>query len=48
MNHQPFETWLLDDKHLSKDGEARLGSHLRTAAPARLWLRPGLPCALRK
>lgn len=30
MNHQPFETWLLDDKHLSKTEKRELDVHLRT------------------
>lgn len=29
MNHQPFETWLLDDKHLSKTEKRDLDAHLR-------------------
>ncbi len=29
MNHQPFETWLLDDKHLSTAEKRDLDSHLR-------------------
>lgn len=30
MNHQPFETWLLDDKHLSAAEKRDLDAHLRT------------------
>lgn len=30
MNHQPFETWLLDDKYLSKTEKRDLDAHLRT------------------
>ncbi len=30
MNHQPFETWLLEDKHLSKTEKRDLDAHLRT------------------
>ncbi|MBI5825842.1 MAG: hypothetical protein HZB18_17580 [Chloroflexi bacterium] len=30
MNHQPFETWLLDDKYLSTAEKRELDSHLRT------------------
>lgn len=29
MNHQPFETWLLDDKHLSAKEKRDLEAHLR-------------------
>lgn len=29
MNHQPFETWLLDDKHLTAAEKRDLNSHLR-------------------
>jgi hypothetical protein len=29
MNHQPFETWLLDDKYLSAAEKRELDSHLR-------------------
>lgn len=29
MNHQPFETWLLDDKYLSATEKRELDSHLR-------------------
>src|SRR5688572_27437288 len=29
MNHQPFETWLLDDKHLTTIEKRELDSHLR-------------------
>ena len=30
MNHQPFETWLLDDKVLTPTEKRELDSHLRT------------------
>ena len=30
MNHQPFESWLLDDKHLSPVEKRDLEAHLRT------------------
>lgn len=29
MNHQPFETWLLDDQHLSPEEKRELDTHLR-------------------
>ena len=29
MNHQPFESWLLDDKYLSAAEKRELASHLR-------------------
>jgi hypothetical protein len=29
MNHQPFETWLLDDKHLSATEKRDLDAHIR-------------------
>ena len=29
MNHQPFETWLLDDQHLTTSEKRELDSHLR-------------------
>ncbi|HNA88034.1 MAG TPA: hypothetical protein PK414_05130 [Anaerolineales bacterium] len=29
MNHQPFETWLLDDKHLTTTEKRELDAHLR-------------------
>ena len=29
MNHQPFESWLLDDKYLSATEKRELASHLR-------------------
>jgi hypothetical protein len=29
MNHQPFETWLLDDKHLSAVEKRDLDAHIR-------------------
>lgn len=29
MNHQPFETWLLDDKHLTTIEKGELNAHLR-------------------
>jgi len=30
MNHQPFDTWLLDDKYLSANEKRELDAHLRT------------------
>lgn len=30
MNHQPFEEWLLNDKHLAPAEQRELDSHLRT------------------
>jgi len=30
MNHQPFESWLLDDKHLSANEKRELDAHVRT------------------
>ena len=30
MNHQPFEEWLLNDKHLSSSEKRELDTHLRT------------------
>ncbi len=32
MNHQPFETWLLEDKLISPEQKRELHSHLRTCA----------------
>jgi hypothetical protein len=32
MNHQPFETWLLEDKLISPEQRRELHSHLRTCA----------------
>ena len=32
MNHQPFETWLLEDKLISPEERRELHSHLRTCA----------------
>ena len=32
MNHQPFETWLLDDKPITSEQKRELDSHLRTCA----------------
>ena len=32
MNHQPFETWLLEDKLISPEQKRELDSHLRTCA----------------
>ena len=29
MNHQPFEEWLLNDKHLNPNEKRELDSHLR-------------------
>jgi hypothetical protein len=42
MNHQPFETWLLDDKHLSKAEKHELDSHLRTCKPCSALAETGL------
>ena len=30
MNHQPFESWLLDDLPLASEQRRELDSHLRT------------------
>jgi len=30
MNHQPFESWLLDDKHLTPGEKRELDAHVRT------------------
>jgi len=32
MNHQPFETWLLEDRLISPEQKRELHSHLRTCA----------------
>jgi len=32
MNHQPFEEWLLNDKHLNPNEKRELDSHLRTCS----------------
>lgn len=42
MNHQPFETWLLEDKHLSKVEKHELDSHLRTCKPCSALAETGL------
>ena len=30
MNHQPFESWLLDDKHLNANEKRELDAHMRS------------------
>lgn len=42
MNHQPFETWLLDDKHLSKTEKRELDAHLRTCRACSALAETGL------
>lgn len=36
MNHQPYETWLLDEPNLSPQDDAALQAHLQTCAQCRL------------
>jgi hypothetical protein len=42
MNHQPFETWLLEDKHLSAAEKRDLDSHLRTCRACSALAETGL------
>ena len=41
MNHQPFETWLLEDKLISPEERRELHSHLRTCAYCAALLETG-------
>lgn len=42
MNHQPFEEWLLNDKHLNPNEKRELDSHLRTCADCTALTATGL------
>ncbi|GAB4399513.1 MAG: hypothetical protein OHK003_23880 [Anaerolineales bacterium] len=42
MNHQPFETWLLDDKVLTPTEKRELTSHLRTCKTCSALAETGL------
>lgn len=42
MNHQPFETWLLDDKHLTTTEKHELASHLRVCKTCSALAETGL------
>lgn len=42
MNHQPFESWLLDDKYLSASEKRELDSHLRTCRTCSALAETGL------
>ncbi|MCB9111845.1 MAG: hypothetical protein H6634_11410 [Anaerolineales bacterium] len=42
MNHQPFETWLLDDKVLTAAEKRELNSHLRTCKTCSALAETGL------
>ncbi len=42
MNHQPFETWLLDDKHLSGTEKRELDTHLRVCTHCTALAETGL------
>jgi hypothetical protein len=42
MNHQPFETWLLDDKHLTTAEKQELNAHLRTCKTCTALAETGL------
>jgi len=42
MNHQPFETWLLDDKVLTAAEKSELTSHLRTCKTCSALAETGL------
>lgn len=42
MNHQPFETWLLDDKVLTSTEKRELDSHLRTCKTCSALAETGL------
>ena len=41
MNHQPFETWLLEDKLINPEQRRELHSHLRTCACCAALLETG-------
>lgn len=42
MNHQPFETWLLDDKHLTTAEKGELNTHLRVCKTCSALAETGL------
>jgi hypothetical protein len=42
MNHQPFETWLLDDKHLTTTEKGELNTHLRVCKTCSALAETGL------
>lgn len=42
MNHQPFETWLLDDKHLTTIEKSELNVHLRVCKTCSALAKTGL------
>src|SRR5690606_27289072 len=42
MNHQPFETWLLDDVHLTNAEKSELNAHLRTCKTCAALAETGL------
>jgi hypothetical protein len=42
MNHQPFETWLLDDKHLTTAEKGELNAHLQTCKTCTALAETGL------
>jgi len=42
MNHQPFESWLLDDKYLSATEKRELDSHLRDCRTCSALAQTGL------
>src|SRR5688572_16282036 len=42
MNHQPFEIWLLDDKHLTTIEKQELNTHLRTCKTCSALAETGL------
>lgn len=42
MNHQPFETWLLDDKHLTTVEKGELNAHLRVCKTCSALAETGL------
>ena len=42
MNHQPFESWLLDDKYLSATEKRELDSHLRDCSTCTALAETGL------
>jgi hypothetical protein len=42
MNHQPFETWLLDEVHLTTAEKGELNAHLRTCKTCTVLAETGL------
>ena len=48
MNHQPFETWLLDDQPLSSDQKRELESHLRSCTHCGALAETGLALHARR